>query len=249
MRAPSAVRPVPVDEAVVAPPGQEPGGEAIVSVVGSDGAGKSTVSRLATERLVAAGARVERVDRWDIVGNAAYPTAQFIQPDVRHARLCASQMPSTSRFLFLMWSMSLALSGRASHGDSAGTLTLLDGYWMKHAASEIVYGLDEVWVRDVVAGLPPSDQVVYLRVAPAQAWERKKGRDVVPYECGMDPDCAQDSFLTHQRRILDILDDWAGRFGWLTIDAGQPLDKVVAQVVSTACEPPAAAVRLARVGS
>ena len=41
----------------------------IVSVAGTDGAGKSTVTRLATEHLAGAGTAVERVERWDIVGN------------------------------------------------------------------------------------------------------------------------------------------------------------------------------------
>ncbi|WP_199315048.1 thymidylate kinase [Streptomyces cadmiisoli] len=205
----------------------------IVSLVGSDGAGKSTVSRLATERLLAAGRQVERVDRWDIVGNPAYPTTRFMKPDVQHTRLCVAEMPTTARFLFLMWSISQALLGRSPAAVAPDRVTLLDGYWMKHAAGEIVYGLDRAWVEGVVSGLPVSEHVVYLRLDPKQAWMRKVGRDVVPYECGMDPACSQDGFLTHQSRILDVLDSWAEQYGWLTVDAGAPLDDVVGRVVST----------------
>ncbi|MFD7164769.1 nucleoside/nucleotide kinase family protein [Streptomyces violascens] len=203
----------------------------IVSLVGSDGAGKSTVSRLVTGRLGALGLQVERVDRWDIVGNPAYPAARFMKPDVPDTRLCVAEMPNTTRFLFLMWSIGHALLGRTPGAAAPGALTLLDGYWMKHAAAEIVYGLDREWVESVVSALPAS-QVVYLRLDPERAWERKVGRDVVPYECGMDPTCARDSFLTHQKRILAVLDDWAVRHGWQTLDAEQPLDDVVGQVVA-----------------
>ncbi|MFD7316441.1 thymidylate kinase [Streptomyces sp. NPDC059883] len=200
--------------------------------MGADGAGKSTVSRLATERLCAGGTRVERVDRWDIIDNAAYPATLFMRPDVLNTRLCVAEMPSTSRFLFLMWSITQALLGRTPEAARPDKVTLLDGYWMKHAAGEIVYGLDRSWVEGVVCGLPLSEQVIYLRVDPKWAWERKAGRDLVPYECGMDPECSQDSFLTHQSRILGVLDDWAEQFGWLTVDAGEPLDEVVGRVVS-----------------
>ncbi|MFI9626410.1 thymidylate kinase [Streptomyces sp. NPDC052042] len=204
----------------------------IISLVGPDGAGKSTVSHLATERLSADGVRIERVDRWDIVDNPAYPATRFIKPDVPDTRLCVAEMPGTTRFLFLMWSISHALLGRVPPTAQEGTITLLDGYWMKHAASEIAYGLDRTWAESVVAALPESGQALYLRLEPKRAWERKAGKDVVPYECGMDPDCTRDSFVSHQSRIQEVLDDWAEQFGWRIIDADAPLDAVVRQVVS-----------------
>ncbi|MEH6374926.1 thymidylate kinase [Streptomyces sp. KLMMK] len=210
----------------------------IFTLVGADGAGKSTVSRTVTERLRASGLPVDRVDRWDIVDNPAYPAARFMRPDVPDARQCVAEMPEGPRFLFLMWSIGMALEGRVpGPGDAggptpAGRVTLLDGYWMKHAASEIVYGLDRTWVEAVVAGLPPAGTVAYLRADPEAAWERKAGRDVLPYECGMDPSCSRESFLAHQRSVLALLDTWADRFGWLTLDASAPLQDVTARVSS-----------------
>lgn len=103
---------------------------------------------------------------------------------------------------------------------------------MKHAASEIAYGLDRTWVESVVAGLPPSSAVAYLRLDPERAWERKAGRDLVPYECGLDPACSRENFLAHQRRVLDVLDGWAARFGWQEVDAAQPVEAVVDAVVT-----------------
>ncbi|MFD5141908.1 thymidylate kinase [Streptomyces sp. NPDC058401] len=202
----------------------------IVSLVGGDGAGKSTVSRLAAERLTAQGLMVDRVERWDIVDNPAYPATRFMRPDTQDARLCVAEMPNTSRFLFLMWSMGMALEGRVPAPAGPGTVTLLDGYWMKHAAGEIVYGLDRPWVESVVSGLPPSQSVTYLRLSPEQAWERKAGKDLLPYECGMDPSCSRERFLAHQQGILDLLDEWSARFGWLEVDASQPLDELASRV-------------------
>jgi thymidylate kinase len=126
--------------------------------------------------------------------------------------------------------MSMALlASRREWSDE--TIVLLDGYWMKHAASEIAYGLDEKWVEYVVAGLPLPDLVIYLRLTPEEAWLRKRG-SLVSYECGMDTSCSKTSFLAHQYRISSLLDAWSERFGWVVIDASAPSSDVVAD----ACE-------------
>ncbi|MEU3895414.1 thymidylate kinase [Streptomyces sp. NPDC045251] len=200
--------------------------------MGTDGAGKSTVSQRVTRHLTDQGLRIARVDRWDIVDNPAYPATRFMKPDVPDTRQCVAEMPPTTRFLFLMWSISHALLGRSAGPAPAEDITLLDGYWMKHAASEIVYGLDRQWAESVVSRLPLGE-TLYLRVEPAEAWERKAGRDVVPYECGMDDSCSRESFLLHQKHIQAVLDGWARRYDWQVLDATQPLDTVVDRVVSS----------------
>nr|AGZ94239.1 thymidylate kinase-like protein [Kitasatospora sp. NRRL F-6133] len=201
----------------------------LVTVVGTDGVGKSTVSRLVAERLSAQGHPVDRIDRWDIVDNPQYPAARLLRPDVPDARACVAEMENPARFLFLMWSIGHALMGRRT-AAAPGAVTLLDGYWMKHAACEIVYGLDAAWTEAVVAALPRADAVLHLRLDPEQAWQRKCDGDLVPYECGMDDSCSRDSFLRHQRKVREVLDGWSARFGWTEVDAGAPLDRVVAAV-------------------
>lgn len=198
----------------------------LITVVGGDGAGKSTLSRLVAQRMTEQGHRVGHAERWDIVANPEYPSARLLAPDVPAARACVAEMPNQPRFLFLIWSIAMSLLGRRSP-DAAGTLTVLDGYWMKHAAAEIAYGLDPKWAESVVGGLPQADLVVYLRLDPENAWSRKQDGDLIPYECGMDEGCTRDSFVRHQRRIIAILDDWSRRYGWMEIDAFAPLDAVV----------------------
>jgi thymidylate kinase len=215
----------------------------LVCVVGADGAGKSTVTKLAAQEFARRGVPIERVDRWDIVGNPeTYAATRFMRPDVADTRLCVAEMPNPPRLLFLMWSIGMALLGRSGEpGEDA--VTLLDGYWMKHAASEIVYGLDRSWVEAVTSGLPAPDAVVYLRLDPQRAWERKRDGDVVPYECGMDPDCGEGTFLAHQGRIQAVLDDWSATFGWTEVDADQPIEDVVSTVVDALARAEAAAGR------
>ncbi|MEU4690083.1 hypothetical protein [Actinoplanes sp. NPDC023714] len=202
----------------------------LFAVVGTDGAGKSTVTRLVSEALESDGQSVAHIDRWHIVDNPLYPATRFMRPDVPDTRLCVAEMPNPARFLFLVWSIGMALLGRKTASGDAGRHTeMLDGYWMKHAASEIVYGLDRVWVENVVSALPVPDVTIYLRITPEAAWQRKAG-DVVPYECGMDESCSRDRFLRHQHAIQVLLDAWAARHGWMVVDADRPLADVVTQV-------------------
>lgn len=205
---------------------RRPGG-LLVAIVGPDGAGKSTVTAHAAERLAAGGHPVRRTDRWHIVDNPAYPVTGFLRPPVADLRLRVAEMPNPPRFLFLMWSIGMAVLGRRD--AAAPEVELFDGYWMKHAASEVVYGLDQGWVESVVAGLPRPDVVVYLRLTAAEAWRRKR-HDVVPYECGMDPSCAETSFRRHQERIGALLDEWSGRYGWTEVDATAPVDDVISRL-------------------
>jgi dTMP kinase len=207
----------------------------LIAVVGTDGAGKSTVTARTAEVLESHGHTVAHIDRWHIVDNPAYPATRFMRPDVADTRQCVAEMPNPSRFLFLMWSISMALLGGRTPGSGSSDVQMLDGYWMKHAASEVVYGLDRSWVESVVSALPVADVVIYLRISPEDTWRRKNGSSsLVPYECGMDPSCSRASFLRHQQAILALLDDWASTRRWVTVDAAQPLPDVLDEVVRAA---------------
>jgi dTMP kinase len=216
-----------------------PGGSAaVISVVGVDGAGKSTLTQLLAERFRAAGMAARRVDRWDIVGDPAYPAAACLHPEALRARSCAARMSSASRLLFLLWASTLALTDR--DGGFTDQILLLDGYWMKHAASEITYGSDPAWVETVTAGLPRADLVLYLRVDPEVALERKAGKPL-PYECGMDRSCRPAAFVAHQRAIQAVLDRWAERDGWDVLD-GETLpatqaDRVMRRILAVSGTP------------
>jgi dTMP kinase len=197
----------------------------LVAVVGADGAGKTTASMRLVKELSAAGYPARYLDRWDIVGNPAYPSASFLMHDVPQIRTCVAAMPLPARLLFLLWTMSLVLSADQEQHRVAG-IRVMDAYWMKHVASEVAYGLSADWSLAVAAALPTPDLVLHLRLTPELAWSRKQS-NLVPYECGMDPSCSRQGFLAHQGRIAHLLDEWSERFGWMCIDASAPLESVV----------------------
>jgi thymidylate kinase len=84
-------------------------------------------------------------------------------------------------------------------------------------------------VESVAGGLPEPDLTVHLRLSPELAWDRKGGQPY-PYECGMDRTRTRSSFLAHQRRVHEVLDGWADRYGWYSVDATRPVDTVVEAV-------------------
>ncbi|MFI8828819.1 thymidylate kinase [Streptomyces sp. NPDC053431] len=204
----------------------------LLALTGTDGTGKSTVTRAVVSTLRARGYRARVVDRWDIVAGPDFPSASFLPDDVPGIRSRVADMPVVPRFLFLMWSMGMALqAGRPAAGDE---VLVLDGYWMKHAAAETAYGLDESWVREVVSALPVPDVTVRLRLPLEDAWARKQG-DLVPYECGMDPSTSRAAFLTHQRAIADRLDVWGAELGWTGVTAAAPVARIATEVADLAC--------------
>jgi dTMP kinase len=207
----------------------------LVAVVGGDGVGKTTVAQSLVARLGELGHSARYVRRWDIVDSSSYPEADFLNSDIGYIRNSAVGMPPPARFLFLLWTMALAVLGDAVR-NGGEQFVVADGYWMKHAASEVAYGLTPEWVLAVTSGLPRPDVVLRLNLSPAQAWARKDG-DLWPYECGMDESCSQESFVHHQARIGALLDQWSDVFGWHEIDASLPLRDVVDSALSRTLMP------------
>jgi dTMP kinase len=191
----------------------------LVAIVGGDGAGKTTAVHGVAPLLSAAGLRTRIVDRFDVLDDERYPAASLLVPDIALIKRCTTQMPQRARLLFLMWQVSLALE--ACQDDDRAEVLLADGYWIKHAASELALGGDRTWIEHVVGHFPTVDLVIYLRPALDVAWRRKAG-DLLPYECGGDDTCSREAFLDHQERIREVIDGWAQDECWVIVDADWP---------------------------
>lgn len=190
-----------------------------VAVVGGDGAGKSSATRFLEEQLVKRGLSVHRVDKWDVIRADLFPEYRFMRDDLPTLRRCVSDMQPVTRTFFLFWTLHGTLQDHVTEG---GDIVLLDGYWPKHAASEILYSNCADLVEASVAVMPPADLTVFLDVSPEVAYERRiadKETPLVPYECGLDPRLSRESFLVHQTRSREILARWSDARGWTKIDA------------------------------
>jgi dTMP kinase len=204
--------------------GQAPraGGPRLV-FTGTDGAGKSTqISRTLT-RLGERGLTTRRYDKWDIFDRDRFTEGRFVREPVEDLRLCIAEMEGDSRAMFLFWVIATTLKGLGTCD-----VDIIDGYWYKHAASELTLGCSRPLIDALGAAMPPPDHVLYLRVDPELALARKP--EVTRYECGRDPELSPDSFLRHQHRLRATLDGWAKDYGWTVVDANQGPEQVSAEV-------------------
>lgn len=191
----------------------------IVALDGPDGAGKSMQVERAVDWAHARGRSARVIGKWQIFEPGVVPEARFVRGTRREElRVCISEMTSPARMMFLAW-MNTLTAERAQRADE--DLVLLDGYWAKHAASELLAGCPERLVDAVTDAIAPVDLTIYLDVTPVEALRRKDG-DLAPYECGRDPQCRPERFLAHQAAVRDILLSWASSRGWAVVAAGTP---------------------------
>jgi thymidylate kinase len=187
----------------------------MIAIAGCDGAGKSTLVRNLAAALADRGFETEIVDKWDIFDAARYPECAFLAGGPARLKQCVSSMDGVARALFIFWMISLPL--KRLRGGGADKVYLLDGYWMKHAAAEILLGCPPEVVLAAVNALPAADQTFFLDVSPATASGRKQSRS--RYECGRGSESSPTAFSSHQSKVSALLSEWADERGWVRVDS------------------------------
>jgi thymidylate kinase len=197
----------------------------LVCIVGADGSGKSTLTQSLNQELKKNSLNTHNVDRWDILNNELVPCGRFIKKDLKQLRTCVAEMPLNARFRFLTWAMSISLDyARKSVGENG--VLLFDSFWQKHAAVEIAYGNPSADIMSLVASFPKPEFVFYLKANPNITLSRIR-KNLVPYECGMDESCSDNSFLNHQNKIIKLLDIWSKENQWIELDANLPTNQLI----------------------
>jgi dTMP kinase len=198
----------------------------LIAVAGCDGAGKSTLVRSLAAALERRGLAAEVVDKWDIFDPARYPECAFLDADQDRFKTCVAAMDGVARTLFIFWMIALPLK---RIDPASGKIYLLDGYWMKHAAAEILLGCPPELVLAAVDALPRADLTFFLDVSPGAALARKQDRS--RYECGRGADGLPAAFVAHQSRLGALLDEWADERGWARIDAAAARESVLQEIL------------------
>ncbi len=191
----------------------------IVALDGPDGAGKSTQCREIMAWARCQGVSARTVSKWDVFDAGRLPFARFLRATDRiELRECIAEMGTTERILFLGWMNAVAAT--QAH-CAAEELILLDGYLLKHAASEIILGGSPGLVSAVREATAEVDLVILLDVTPQVALQRKDG-DLSPYECGTDPDSRPETFLSHQAALRSLLLEMAREHAWPLLTTDDP---------------------------
>lgn len=204
----------------------------IISFTGCDGAGKSTQISRISDLLIEQGYQVKIIDKWNILNHDIFPECRFINQNLNDLRVCIAQMEGISRAMFLFWTIMITLS-KENLNDS-NVIFLLDGYWMKHAASEILYGCESEWIEKTVRQFPTSDLTIYFDITPEVSAERKQ--EFTPYECGRVQNYNVDDFIRHQTRLRELMLSWAGHYKWEIIPSILDRDELTSLIISLISE-------------
>lgn len=204
----------------------------LIAIAGSDGAGKTTLCRKLQSALSEKNVPAVRMDRFDILDHDLCPSAAFVRDGRDSLREHALHMPDPARLLFILWSMAMTVSSPKLRESDPQPVIIYDSYWMKHVAVETIYGVPEQASISIVDMMPKPDLTIYLKSTPENLFDRKHD-DLVPYECGMDPTCSRQSFVGHQRKIMDYLDRWSLQQNWLELDAMQTHEILVVDLIAT----------------
>jgi dTMP kinase len=185
----------------------------IIAFAGCDGAGKSTQVRNTANWLVKKNYDVRILDKWDILNTSKFGECRFINTELDDLRICIAEMEGMSRALFLFWSIAITLT--KDEISSKDKIILLDGYWMKHAASEVIYGCKEDWILKTVEQFPKPELVLYLDSDPYSSLARK--HSLTPYECGRKLNFTDQDFIEHQSKLNMLLKNWSVKYDWTRI--------------------------------
>jgi dTMP kinase len=192
----------------------------IIAIEGTDGVGRSTQIRLLREWL--------EVQGYGVI-ETGWTRSVLMQPTIDLAK--ASNTLNKLTFV-LLYATDFAdrLEKEIIPALKAGFIVLADRYIFTALARARVRGVDRAYLRNLYGfGIAPH-LVFYLRIdvdALIRRVLRSGGMDF--WESGMDMklgDDIYDSFRTYQTKLLREYNVLADEFGFRTLDARQPVDRI-----------------------
>lgn len=195
-----------------------------IAVEGIDGAGKTTLSQIAAQTLVADGvtfcARKQVCKAPKVVHDATADLAALLwqRGDCRDDNLLP---PGFWLHLQAAWYAAYSHCLLAPM-IADGNIILVDGWYYKFSAKLRMLGFDQKALDAAFAQARTPDAVILLDIDPAQAWERQ--RRFNQSELGLHQGyraLGRESFLNYQGEVLAGMHDFAVRYGWtvLALDA------------------------------
>ncbi len=183
----------------------------LIAITGTDGTGKSTLC----QNLCAKYPNFREVSIWDTMDGFLFHTKKDID-----TYLCA--LSANARLLFLSHALMQALD--KARGSKAETL-LLNGYYYKYFASELVLGANSILVTKLIDAFPVPDLIVELVGNPKVSFARKD--TLSRYECGLQPPSFE-TFEAFQKKVI-IQFQTFDRKDWKTISSILSIDEVFNQ--------------------
>ncbi len=196
----------------------------IIAIEGTDGVGRSTQIRLLREWLEVQGYGVLETG-WN--------RSALVRPTIDLAK--ASNLLSKLTFV-LLYATDFAdrLENEIIPALKAGFIVLADRYIYTAIARARVRGVERVWLRSLYGFAIVPHLVFYLKTDVETLIRRVlESRGMNFWESGMDMKLADDiydSFRTYQGKLLREYAAMADEFGFRTLDARQPVDRLQEQL-------------------
>lgn len=182
----------------------------LICVEGIDQAGKKSQTRLLAEKLRQANHSVEVISFPDYTT----PIGREIQEYLMGVRLFNSQVRQ-----MLYAANRLERQEDIIHWLEMGKIVIADRYTPSGLAYGLANGLNLKWMTILEQGLPPTDLVIVLDIAPTIAFQRRELKGDV-YE-------RNEVFLKKVRAAYLHL---AKKFDWVIINGEKPIEIVAEQV-------------------
>lgn len=192
-----------------------------IALEGTDGCGKSTLSRRVADRLANQG--VEHCSNKqiphepDFVNRSMTSIAQLLWP---------KESTSFDHLLPLHYWLHLQVAWYTLFYQfvvlpklNTGKTLIIDGWYYKFIAKMLVRGIDYAYLGTVFSHIREPDAVVFLHLDLESIWDRRK--DFRPHEMGLHlryPELGRESFLDYQSKILKALQSLASKNDWRSVD-------------------------------
>ena len=192
----------------------------LIVLEGTDCAGRSTQVQLLKEWLERKGFGVS---------NTGLARSPLTQPGLDQAK-AGHTLSRITMSLFYATDFADRLENQIIPALKAGFYVLSDRYFYSIIARDVVRGSDPQWARKIYGFALKPDIVFYLKVdVPNLVVRAVHGRGFNYWESGMDIRCADnlyDSFCIYQSRLIELYDEMAKEFGFITIDANRSVHDV-----------------------
>lgn len=196
----------------------------LIVLEGPDGVGRSTQIALLREWLEASGYAVY---------TSGFKRSQLASRGIEAAKQ-GHTLGSLTMTLFYATDFADRLERDIIPALQAGFVVLTDRYVYSMIARAMVRGVDKAWLQSLMGIALVPDAVLYLRAGVDCLLPRvlaSRGFDF--WESGMDYlgySDYYDSYLEHQTRMLAALDALGEEYGFQTIDASQPIERVFSEL-------------------
>lgn len=199
----------------------------LIVIEGTDGVGRST--------------QIEQLTRWlEVQGygvvNTGWTRSPLLAETINEAK-AGHELNVTTFSLLYAADFADRLENQIIPALRAGFIVVADRYMYTAFARNAVMGADPEWTRKLFGFAVIPDLVMYLKIDVKHLVPRvleSKGMDY--WESGMHLKLGSDifdSFRRYQARILREYDRMTEEFGFVTVDAQQPVDAIQQELRTT----------------